>query len=616
MSNSMMLRLKIVLVGLVFLGIACVAVAEGKNYSPDVDRSYPENVYWGDTHVHTSRSPDAYTMMNRLDPEVAYRFAKGETVTSSLGLQLRIGKPLDFLVVSDHATFTGVFPGLDASDPLLLKSELGKRWHALYQQDKRTQVFWEFAEVLWGSREADIDEEFRRSVWRDVIDLAEKHNVSGQFSAFVGYEWTSTTNGNNLHRNLVFRDGPEKTAQILPFAAIDSDDPEDLWDWMASYEETTGGKVLAIPHNGNLSNGEMFASRTLSGEALTKRYAETRSRWEPIYEVTQVKGDGEAHPDLSPDDGFADFGTWDQGNMTNTPKEPAMLKHEYARSAFKLGLQFDEALGANPFKFGLIGSTDSHTSFANANEDNFFGKMSEEEPNEPGRQYRIGSVVKGMPYRYIASGYAAVWAKENTREALFDAMQRKETYATTGPRIVLRFFAGWDFESGSELRPDYVDLGYRKGVPMGADLIDAPEGQSPDFIVAASKDPDGANLDRIQIVKGWLDSDGQTHEKVYNVAVSDDRRIRRNGSVRPLQHTVDLDTATYFNSIGETTLATTWTDPDFDPDQRAFYYVRVLEIPTPRWTTYDSAFFNEPRPEEVPAVIQERAYSSPIWYTP
>ena len=603
--------------------IACLAVlaatataADTANYSPYADRSYPENVYWGDTHVHTSRSPDAYTQMNRLDPEVAYRFAKGETVTSAMGLRIRIGKPLDFLVVSDHAEFTGVFPGLDADDPLLLESELARRWHALYQQDERTQVFFEFAEALWGDREADITDEFRQSVWKDVIEGAEKHNIPGRFTAFVGYEWTSTASGNNLHRNVVFRDGAAAIEQILPFRAIDSDDPEDLWAWMASYEESTGGKVLAIPHNGNLSNGAMFASQTRSGAALTKSYAETRSRWEPIYEVTQVKGDGEAHPYLSPDDGFADFGTWDEGNMTNIPKEPAMLKHEYARSAYKLGMQFDEALGANPFKFGLIGSTDSHTSFANANENNFFGKLSEEEPNEPGRQYRLGSVLKGTPYKYVASGYAAVWAKENTRESLFVAMQRKETYATTGPRIVLRFFAGWDFEEGDELRPDYVDAGYRIGVPMGGDLIDAPDGQSPAFVIVASKDPHGANLDRIQVVKGWLNEEGNAQEKVYNVAVSDDRRIGRNGEVRPLKHTVDLDTATYYNSIGDDSLATTWTDPDFDPGQRAFYYVRVLEIPTPRWTTYDAAFFSEPRPDEVPAIIQERAYSSPIWYTP
>lgn len=605
---------------LIVVGLAHVhcAYAAEESYSPYADRLYPENVYWGDTHVHTSRSPDAYSMLNRLDPEVAYRFAKGETVVSHSGLRLRISKPLDFLVVSDHAAFTGVFPGLDAEDPRLLQTELGKRWHRLYQEDKRQQVMMEFADVLWGRREGEVEDGFRLSVWQDVIDQAEKHNSPGQFTAFVGYEWTSTVNGNNLHRNVIFRDGADRAGQVLPFSALDSGDPEDLWAWMRDYEQHTGGKVLAIPHNGNLSNGTMFADRTFSGETLARRYAQTRSRWEPLYEVTQVKGDGEAHPFLSPDDGFADFETWDAGNMTQVAKQPAMLKYEYARSALKLGLQFGAEFGVNPYKFGMIGSTDSHTSFANSAENNFFGKMANEEPDSPGRQYRKGFMadIQPIPYNYAASGYAAVWARGNTREALFDAMQRKEAYATTGPRIVLRFFGGWEFEQGSESRPDYADIGYRQGVPMGGDLIDAPEGQSPDFVIVASKDPDGANLDRIQVVKGWLDSNGNAHEEAYNVAVSDGRKIGEDGNVKPLKHTVDLATATYLNSIGDATLAVTWSDANFDPAQRAFYYVRVLEIPTPRWTTYDSVFFNEPRSDAVPAIIQERAYSSPIWYTP
>ena len=609
-------------VAIALLSVASITEAEEPKYSPYADRAYPENVYWGDTHVHTSRSPDAYTLMNRLDPEVAYRFAKGETVVSQTGLRLRIGRPLDFLVVSDHAMFMGVFSALDSADPLLLDTEVGKRWYALSQQGMMDKVLADLTEIFHGDGSFTMDRSFKKAMWDDVIADAEKHNDPGKFTAFIGYEWTSTVGGDNLHRNIIFRDACSRAEQVVPFSSVDatdSPDPEGLWRWMEDYEQTTGGRVLAIPHNGNMSNGLMFADKTFSGEDLTRQYAETRSRWEPLYEVTQIKGDGETHPYLSPDDGFADFETWDFGNM-GIPvgeKSESMLKHEYARSALKLGLEFEAKLGVNPFKFGMIGSTDAHTSFAGANENNFFGKMSADEPDETGR-FNQPTGLSFIPRvaRYVASGYAAVWAMENTRESLFDAMQRKETYATSGPRIVLRFFGGWDFEQGDELRPDYVDTGYRKGVPMGGNLINPPNGQSPAFIIVASKDPDGANLDRIQVVKGWLDDNGETHEKVYNVAVSDGRRIGRNGKVKPLKHTVDLESATYFNSIGDPTLATPWTDPDFDPGQRAFYYVRVLEIPTPRWTTYDAAFFNESRPEDVPAIIQERAYSSPIWYTP
>ena len=586
------------------------------NYSPYADTNYPENLYWGDTHVHTSRSPDAYSLNNRLDPEVAYRFAKGETVISQTGQRLRISKPLDFLVVTDHSEFTGVFPALDSADPALLHTKLGKRWYGMYQQDERKEVLYEFVNTIRGKTRFVVDPNFRKNIWQQVIDDAEKHNEPGNFTAFIGYEWSSLPNGNNLHRNVVFRDGADRVNQILPFSSIDSPDPEKLWQWLKNYETKTGGQVLAIPHNGNLSNGLMFADKTLSGEALTRQYAETRIRWEPVYEVTQVKGDAETHPYLSPDDGFADFETWDMGNIGPDAKEPWMLKYEYARSALKQGLAYEAQLGANPFKFGMIGSTDSHTGFANAAENNFFGKMSTQEP-APGRVGEKSTpsdeqfpLVGGL----VASGYAAVWAHENTRESIFDAMQRKETYATTGPRIVLRFFAGWDFDQQTAQRPDYVNIGYRQGVPMGGDLINAPKGKAPDFLIVASKDPDGANLDRIQVVKGWLNKGGELEEKVYDVAMSDVREVGRNG--KPIKHTVDIKTATYTNSIGAAELGVVWTDPDFDTTERAFYYVRVLEIPTPRWTTYDSVFYNEPLSKEEPAIVQERAYSSPIWYTP
>ena len=354
-----------------------------EHYSPYADRAFPERVYWGDTHVHTSRSPDAYTFGNRLDPDVAYRFAKGESVETSSGQRVRIAAPLDFLVVADHAEFTGVFPKLDQRDQELLKTALGRRWRSMYDHGQRYAVMQDFLDVLSGEKRLEEDPSFRMSVWEGVGASAERFNEPGNFTALIGYEWSSQWEGNNLHRVVVFRDGAEKTNQVLPISSIESRDPEDLWKRLKQYEDVTGGDVIAIPHNGNGSNGEMFANATFAGTPITQHYAKTRARWEPLYEVTQVKGDAEAHPKLSPDDEFADFFTWDWGNFhtrERTSKEDWMLQHEYARSALKLGLKLEGELGANPFKFGLIGSTDSHTSLANASEDNFFGKFTEEGP--------------------------------------------------------------------------------------------------------------------------------------------------------------------------------------------------------------------------------------------
>jgi hypothetical protein len=466
-----------------------------------------------------------------------------------------------------------------------------------------------------------------RSIWERLTAAAEEYNRPGVFTALIGFEWTSSPGGNNLHRNVIFRDGKAKADRVIPYSQYDSDDPEDLWAYMAAYEENTGGRVLAIPHNGNLSNGLMFDVETLhTGTSLDRNYAERRARWEPLYEVTQIKGDGEAHPFLSPDDEFADYGTWDKGSFGAEPKTEDMLEHEYARSGLKLGLALEESLGANPFKFGMIGSTDSHTSLATIEEDNFFGKATPAEPGAPGRFDEMITGLLAEPggpdiiqrsQNTLASGLAAVWATENTREALFDAMQRKEVYATTGTRITLRVFAGWDFTSDDVVRPDFAHTGYLGGVPMGGDLTEAPAGSSPKFMVRALRDPDGANLDRIQIVKGWLDGSGELLERVYDVAVSDGREIGSDGRARrPVGNTVEVANATYTNSIGDALLMGFWEDPDFDPTERAFYYVRVIEIPTPRWTTYDAAFFGVDLPEDEPASHQERAYTSPIWYTP
>jgi hypothetical protein len=464
-------------------------------------------------------------------------------------------------------------------------------------------------------------------MWERVTAAAENHYEPGKFTAFIGYEWTSTPAGNNLHRNIIFRDNKDLTDRITPFSVYDSDDPEDLWAWLAAYEEKTGGQVLALAHNGNLSNGLMFDDVTYTNrKRLTKDYAERRMRWEPLYEVTQIKGDGETHPSLSPTDEFADFETWDKGSFMS-PKEDGMIRREYAREALKRGLQYEEKLGANPFKFGLVGSSDSHTALATTTEDNFFGKIAAVEPSaEPGR---FDEMVTGfLPdpqgreyaiyhYQSSASGLAAVWSRENTREALWDAMKRKEVYATSGTRLRVRVFGGWDFKEEEVDRWDFAKEGYARGVPMGGDLRNAPEGKVPVFMIRALRDPDGANLDRVQVVKGWMANDGELHERIYDVAVSDDREIGADGRCKtPVGNTVNVAQAMFANSIGDPIQFAYWKDSDFDASQRAFYYVRVLEIPTPRWTTFDAKFFGVALPEGVPTSIQERAYTTPIWYTP
>jgi hypothetical protein len=423
---------------------------------------------------------------------------------------------------------------------------------------------------------------------------------------------------------VVYRDDAEKASQTVPattYAPQGSTDPEYLWKLLQIYEDKTGGDVLAIAHNGNMSNGLMFPEiNPVTQQALTEEYARTRAKWERLYEVTQIKGDGEAHPFLSPNDEFADFGTWDKGNLNlSEPKTDEMLQYEYARSGLQLGMKLEKTLGTNPFKFGMIGSTDSHTALATADDDNFFGKHAGSEPSPERMEHPFAKFGDNAIYGWetLASGYAAVWAHENTREALFDAMERRETYATTGPRMLVRFFGGWDFVAADAQTRQPAAVGYRKGVPMGGDLSNAPSGKSPTFLLAALKDPIGANLDRVQVIKGWVDAGGALQERVYDVAVSGGREISSDGRcTAPVGNTVDVENATWTNSIGAPELLTVWRDPDFDPSLSAFYYVRVLEIPTPRWTAYDAKYFGVEPPEEATMVQQERAYTSPIWYTP
>ena len=600
----------------------------GKAYSPYAGRNFATSVYWGDTHLHTDISMDAGAFGNRLGLEEAYRFARGEEVVSTTAGPVRLSRPLDFLVIADHSDNMGFFPDLNAGAQHILSDPLGKDWYNRIQAGEGVGVALELIGMFSQGEfpEALIykpDSAPYKDAWARTVAAAEAFNEPGRFTAFIGYEWTSLVKGNNMHRVVVYRDGGDKGGQMVPFTTIEpegSTTPRDLWAWMEEYENTTGGDVLAIPHNGNLANGIMFPVNVQSdGKRIDRNYVELRDKWEPLYEVTQIKGDGEAHPFLSPDDEFADYETWDIGNLdVSEAKTDDMLAGEYAREALKRGLQLAAKHGTNPYKFGMIGSTDSHTSLATAQEDNFFGKHSGAEPSPERMTHPFMSNENGtiMGWQTVASGLAAVWAKENTREAIFDAMARKEVYATTGSRMMVRFFGGWDFTM-ADLRGNRQPAfnGYSKGVPMGGDLSGKGMKSAPSFMVYALRDPVGANLDRIQIIKGWYDG-GKLHEKVYDVVWAGDREPGADGKVPAVGNTVNAATASWTNTIGAPELGTVWTDPDFDPGHRAFYYARVLEIPTPRWSTYDAFRFGVDIPEGAPASTQERGYTSPIWYTP
>jgi hypothetical protein len=605
------------------------AYPDMNRYSPYAGRNFPTAVYWGDTHLHTGMSMDAGAFGARLTPDDAYRFARGEELVSSTGLPIKLSRPLDFLVVADHSDNMGFFPRLYAGDPDMLADPTGKRWYDMVQQGGQEGVR-AAVEIIVAFSQGTFPEALQslpgdpayRSAWQETIDAAEKYYEPGHFTAFIGYEWTSNTDGNNLHRVVILRDDEVRAGMVEPYTTLrplGSDNPRDLWTWMARYEDKTGGRTLAIPHNGNLSNGIMFPLvESFTGKKVDREYVTTRARWEPLAEVTQIKGDGETHPFLSPNDEFADYETWDQGNLDlSVPKEDDMLQYEYARSALALGLKLEKELGTNPYKFGMIGSTDSHTGLATAQEDNFFGKHSGTEPNPERWSHPMAKTEDGEypGWSMVSSGLAGVWARENTREALFDAMMRKETYATTGSRMLVRFFGGWDFDEGDTSYRLPADLGYTKGVPMGSDLPPGGEG-APSFLMAAMKDPLSGNLDRIQVVKVWVDGKGNPQEAVYDAVWAGDRQPGADGKLPAVGNTVDVANATWTNTIGAPELIGVWTDPDFDPDVRAAYYARVIEIPTPRWTAYDAKRFGVDLPDGIPMVTQERAYTSPIWYTP
>jgi hypothetical protein len=560
----------------------------GKAYSPWAERSFPSRVYWGETHLHTGLSLDAGLFGNTTGHDTAYRLARGEQVTSAGGQPVKLSRPLDWLVITDHSDMMGIATDIQRGAPNVLAVPKGKEWaegFAAGGQEAAEAAFDLIGNFSQGTIPGEFLEQYSPGspiydgVWEKIIKAAEKYNEPGRFTAFIGFEWTSIPKGFNLHRNVVLRDGGNRAGQVVPMTTqppLGSTDPLDLYQWLEDYEEKTGGQAFALAHNGNLSNGWMFpVDRTYAGGRVNKEYVALRAKWEPLYEVTQIKGDGEAHPALSPDDEFADYGTWDLANLDITElKKPEMLPREYARSALKLGLMLEKKLGINPYKFGMVGATDAHTSLTTAEEDNFFGKSTSVEPSatrvaHPFVKAALGAWEGDM---LVASGYQGVWATENTREALFDAMMRKETYATTGTRMLVRFFGGWDFNADDLRNRQPAFIGYEKGVPMGGDLKD--------------------------------------------VVWSDNRQPGADGKLPPVGNTVDLEAASWTNTIGASELAAVWNDPDFDADESAFYYVRVLEIPTPRWVLYDKVRLGAHIPDGVELIHQERAYTSPIWYTP
>ncbi|MBR9865501.1 MAG: DUF3604 domain-containing protein [Oceanospirillales bacterium] len=579
----------------------------------------PTQLYWGDTHLHSSYSGDAFAMGNEtLDPDTAYRFAKGQPVIHPFNrVRVQLNRPLDFLVVADHAEYMGLMQLVRDKSSVLENSENGKRLLEMWDTKGSKSVYYDAAGSIVKGQPYDdlLTQAIRQPVWDKIIAAAETNNEPGTFTTFIGWEWSSMPGGANLHR-IVFTDKNGDTAkQFLPYSSTDSNRPEDFWNWLDKTSGETGADFVAIPHNSNISNGLMFNDVDSNGHPISASYARTRMRWEPVAEVTQIKGDSETRSSLSPNDSFAEFETFDHV-MTFGAKEQAEEADQasnYARSALKRGLEIDAKTGANPFKFGMIGSTDSHTGLSTASEPNFWGKFGLDSiPENKDKE----TTPHADGWSMSAAGMVAVWAEQNTRESLFAAFKRKEVYATTGPRMQVRLFGGFDFNATDASDNDLAGVGYGKGVAMGGDLSHAPEGKTPSFLIQAVKDPDDANLDRVQMVKGWLDADGNSHEKVFNVALSDGREDL-GADTLPVGNTVNLETGHYRNSIGDEELVTVWQDPEFDASQRAFYYLRVLQIPTPRHTMLDAVALGKPRDDvNHPATIQERAYSSPIWYTP
>ena len=602
-----------------------------------------KNVYFGDTHLHSSYSFDAFLNNNHsADPDTAYRWAKGQPVIHPYNrARVQIDTPLDFLVVSDHAEMLGVMRAVHEDN--FIKEDLGwigniKRWYSFWLMNRAIdsntglQFFSQFLPqnpTIEGHSDpvqhpdnnisdlAIFGDTSKTSIlaWHDIVETAERHNDPGTFTSLLGWEWSSIPMGANLHRIVISPDGAEKGKQFLPYGSDQSQYPEDLWQWLDETQQQTGARFLAIPHNSNISKGYMFDNTTLRGEPITAEYARRRMQWEPVVEATQIKGDSETRSDFSPEDEFADFENYDYYIQVGQKNDYKASAADYIRPALKRGLSIGQQVGVNPYKFGLIGSTDAHTGLSTSEEGNFWGKMASD--STPETKERLGAKLRSNGWNMSASGIAAVWAEENTREAIYAAFKRKEVYATSGPRLRVQMFAGWDFPEGAESSESFSAIGSQFGVPMGGDLTSGDnDGKAPVFLLRAVKDPLGANLDRLQVVKGWIDSAGQQQEKIYNVAWSDDRQLDASGNLSPVGNTVDLSSGRYDNSIGQPEFSLRWTDPDFGPQQSAFYYVRVLQIPTPRNGLLDSLALELDEPPRGAKTIQERAYSSPIWYQP
>jgi len=592
---------------------AIVQAAVAPLATPNADR----NAYFGAVHVHTGWSFDAMTNGSLTTPTDAYAWAQGREITNSgVGGKIQIQTPLDFYMVSDHAEFMGVFNQMSNPESPISRTEIAK---GVTSPDANVRLQ-TFAKVLRDMSTGNLDPvltdtTLARSVWSDIVKAAEENYRPGEFTTFAGFEWTSNPDKRNLHRVVMFRD--TKTLPEMALSALDSDDPETLWKWMGQQRER-GSTLLAIPHNGNASDGRMFELVKFDGKPIDAAYNATRAANEPLYEITQIKGTSETHPALSPTDEFANFEQWDY-TLSADAERPTHRAGSFARKALLDGLSQEQAGQGNPFKYGFIGDTDTHNAAATNEEFNYTGKFAFEND----AKHRLAG-LEGQPagqlrqvQEFSSGGLAGVWAEQNTREAIFDAMQRKETFATSGPMIKLRFFASWDLGADALGQQDFVKQAYASGVPMGGDLKPAEhEGKAPTFFVMSLKDPKSGNLDRIQIVKGWLDGQGAQQERVYDVTWSGDRKPGADGRLPAIGDTVDAAKGTYTNSIGEPQLAAAWTDPEFKAGERAFYYARVIEIPTPRWSTIDAANLGMAVPDGLPISIQERAWSSPIWYAP
>jgi Protein of unknown function (DUF3604) len=574
-----------------------------------------KNVYFGNLHIHTSWSFDGFTNGSITGPDDAYRWAQGESIPGGgSGTPLQIKTPLDWYAVSDHAEWMGMFKLMADPDSPLSKIEFAKR---VTSKDQAV-AFKAFGDFLYDfstggelSKEPLFsDKKIMKSVWKEIIDITDKHYKPGKFTTFPAFEWSSNPNTRNLHRVVVFKDS--KNIPDLAYSSQNSTRPEDLWKWMEE-SRANGATLLAIPHNANASDGLMFSLNDSDGNPISKTYSEKRMKNEPIYEISQIKGTSEVHPDLSPNDEFANFELWDY-TLAATAERPTNRKGSYLREALLDGIRIESEGNGNPFKYGIIGDSDAHNSAASIEEDNYTGKFGME--NDP--SHRVNG-VPGFPdannqqlREFSSGGLAGVWAEENTREAIYNAMLRKETFGTSGTRMKVRFFGSFEFNKDILTNEDWISEAYAKGVPMGSDLTKSNNESSPTFIVQALKEANGANLDRVQIIKGWVDDSGKSQEKIYDIALSDGRKDGKT----VVGNTVDLKTAKYSNTIGDTEFFIKWTDPDFDTTQIAFYYVRILEIPTPRWSTYDAVTLGIPVRTDIPSTIQERGWTSPIWYSP